>query len=128
MRMQKMPLPVNGGRKLPAPGGPKKPAPVRPGPKQRKGGGVLDQLKKLGPTPRNNKRVPGSMDQLKKGYSSALKQNKLKQAYGNVLNKQKNYKTVAGTNKGGGVMPNFKGVMAPRKQPITRPVAPRRGR
>lgn len=32
-----------------------------------------------------------------------------------------------GTNKGGGVMPNFKGVMTPRKQPITRPVQPRRG-
>ena len=148
-RMQKMPMPkvpargsITDKKKLPMPvngirgGNRKQPMPKTPMP--YKGGGVLDQLKKLAPGGAKK-----SLENFKQAGPST--RGSIQKAYGNVLNKQKMQKAVPGamnklgpargrpgTNKGGGKFPvDFKrpptkGKLG--KPRVTRPVQPpRRG-
>lgn len=120
-RMQKMPVSGKITDKMKKQPMPNRPMPKGAEPKQYKGTqlnklkqaavNAFANVKKAGPAgPRNKKAVPGQLNRLQ-GFAKANPG-----------------RGRPGTNKGGGKLPNFKGVMAPRKQPITRPVQPpRRG-
>ena len=159
-RMQKMPMPkvpargsITDKKKLPMPvngirgGNRKQPMPKTPMP--YKGGGVLDQLKKLAPGgakkslenfkqagPRNKKAVPGYA--VGKAVGNSLNKQKMQKAVPSQMNKLQGMVQAGpgrgrpGTNKGGGKFPvNFKrpptkGKLG--KPRVTRPVQPpRRG-
>ena len=119
------------GYQRPGPG-PKRPKPGKLGPggiaKPYNGGGVLDQLKKLSPSGKSarNQMKEGLVQGLNNLKSKKKLREAPKRALGNKL--QDRYQAAPrGNNKGGGKLPNFKGVMQPRKKPITRPTPVRRG-